>query len=59
MISDEDNSSEESYTTSGIRHVRIQQKGHNSSKNMHYLSLSGFEIYGKVISVCKDLGEYW
>lgn len=40
---------------SGYRHVRIQQNGRNASGQTHYLSLSGFEIYGKVISVCDDM----
>lgn len=39
----------------GYRHVRIQQNGRNASGQTHYLSLSGFEIYGKVISVCEDM----
>lgn len=30
------------------RYLRIQQNGKNSSGQSHYLSLSGFEIYGKV-----------
>uniref|UniRef100_A0A6M2E2R0 E3 ubiquitin-protein ligase n=1 Tax=Xenopsylla cheopis TaxID=163159 RepID=A0A6M2E2R0_XENCH len=40
-----------------FRHVRIQQNGKNASGQTHYLSLSGFEIYGQVISVCEDLGK--
>lgn len=40
---------------SGYRHVRIQQNGRNASGQTHYLSLSGFEIYGKVISVSDDV----
>lgn len=43
--------------TQGFRHVRIQQNGRNASAHTHYLSLSGFEIYGKVTSVCEDLGK--
>lgn len=39
----------------GFRHVRIQQNGRNASGQTHYLSLSGFEIYGKVVSVCDDI----
>lgn len=31
-----------------FRHVRIQQNGKNASGQTHYLSLSGFEIYGQV-----------
>lgn len=41
----------------GWRHVRIQQNGKNASGQTHYLSLSGFEIYGKVTGVCEDLGK--
>uniref|UniRef100_A0A182IYJ4 E3 ubiquitin-protein ligase n=1 Tax=Anopheles atroparvus TaxID=41427 RepID=A0A182IYJ4_ANOAO len=41
----------------GYRHVRIHQNGRNASGQTHYLSLSGFEIYGKVISVCEDMGK--
>lgn len=41
----------------GWRHVRIQQCGKNASGQTHYLSLSGFEIYGHVVSVCEDLGK--
>lgn len=39
----------------GYRHVRIQQNGRNASGQTHYLSLSGFEIYGKIVSVCEDM----
>ena len=39
----------------GFRHVRIQQNGRNASGQTHYLSLSGFEIYGKIVSVCDDI----
>ncbi|XP_062549271.1 E3 ubiquitin-protein ligase Ufd4 isoform X3 [Armigeres subalbatus] len=41
----------------GWRHVRIHQNGRNASGQTHYLSLSGFEIYGKVTSVCDDMGK--
>ncbi|XP_071056058.1 E3 ubiquitin-protein ligase Ufd4 isoform X3 [Onthophagus taurus] len=41
----------------GWRHIRIQQCGKNASGQTHYLSLSGFEIYGQVTSVCDDLGK--
>lgn len=44
--------------TQGWRHVRIQQNGKNASGQTHYLSLSGFEIYGTVTGVCEDLGEF-
>lgn len=43
--------------TQGWRYVRIQQNGKNASGQTHYLSLSGFEIYGQVTSVCEDLGR--
>lgn len=43
--------------TQGFRHVRIQQNGKNASGQTHYLSLSGFEIYGRVVSVCEDMGK--
>ena len=42
--------------TQGWRHVRIQQSGKNASGQTHYLSMSGFEIYGTVTGVCDDLG---
>lgn len=42
----------------GWRHVRLQQMGKNASGQTHYLSLSGFEIYGKVTGVCDDIGEF-
>uniref|UniRef100_A0A1Y1M238 E3 ubiquitin-protein ligase n=1 Tax=Photinus pyralis TaxID=7054 RepID=A0A1Y1M238_PHOPY len=41
----------------GWRHVRIQQAGKNASGQTHYLSLSGFELYGQVTTVCEDLGK--
>ncbi|XP_055645002.1 E3 ubiquitin-protein ligase Ufd4 isoform X2 [Toxorhynchites rutilus septentrionalis] len=41
----------------GYRHIRIHQNGRNASGQTHYLSLSGFEIYGKVTSVCDDMGK--
>lgn len=41
----------------GYRHVRIQQNGRNASNQTHYLSLSGFEIYGRVVTVCDDMGK--
>ena len=31
--------------------------GKNASGQTHYLSLSGFEIYGLVTGVCDDLGR--
>ncbi|KAL1477145.1 hypothetical protein MTO96_035982 [Rhipicephalus appendiculatus] len=43
--------------TQGWRHVRIQQTGKNASGQTHYLSLSGFEIYGTVTGICDDLGK--
>ena len=42
----------------GWRHVRLQQMGKNASGQTHYLSLSGFEIYGTVTGVCDDIGRY-
>ncbi|XP_021929507.1 E3 ubiquitin-protein ligase HECTD1 isoform X4 [Zootermopsis nevadensis] len=39
----------------GWRHIRLQQTGKNASGQTHYLSLSGFEIYGTVTGVCEDL----
>ncbi|KAL5009008.1 hypothetical protein ScPMuIL_014589 [Solemya velum] len=41
----------------GWRHVRIQQAGKNASGQTHYLSLSGFEIYGTVTGVLDDVGK--
>jgi E3 ubiquitin-protein ligase HECTD1 len=41
----------------GWRHLRIEQTGKNASGQTHYLSLSGFEIYGRVTGVCDDLGR--
>ncbi|XP_070578123.1 E3 ubiquitin-protein ligase HECTD1-like isoform X2 [Ptychodera flava] len=38
----------------GWRHVRLQQMGKNASGQTHYLSLSGFEIYGTVTGACED-----
>lgn len=43
--------------TQGYRHIRIQQNGRNASGQTHYLSLSGLEIYGRVVSVCEDIGK--
>ena len=42
---------------SGWRHIRLQQIGKNASAQTHYLSLSGFEIYGTVTGVCDELGK--
>ncbi|XP_075974735.1 ubiquitin fusion-degradation 4-like isoform X4 [Anticarsia gemmatalis] len=36
------------------RYLRIQQNGKNASGQSHYLSLSGLEVYGKVLSVCES-----
>ncbi|RUS87649.1 hypothetical protein EGW08_004572 [Elysia chlorotica] len=41
----------------GWRHVRIYQMGKNASGQTHYVSLSGFEIYGTVTGVCDDIGK--
>ncbi|XP_072283710.1 E3 ubiquitin-protein ligase HECTD1 isoform X3 [Pyxicephalus adspersus] len=38
----------------GWRHIRIKQTGKNASGQTHYLSLSGFELYGSVTGVCED-----
>ncbi|PVD26171.1 hypothetical protein C0Q70_13840 [Pomacea canaliculata] len=43
--------------TQGWRHIRLQQMGKNASGQTHYLSLSGFEIYGTVTGVCDDIGK--
>lgn len=43
--------------TKGYRYIKIQQNGRNASNQTHYLSLSGFEIYGRVIGVCDDIGK--
>ncbi|XP_055386641.1 E3 ubiquitin-protein ligase Ufd4 isoform X5 [Condylostylus longicornis] len=43
--------------TQGFRHIRVQQNGRNASGQTHYLSLSGFEIYGRVTSVCEEMGK--
>ncbi|XP_076297611.1 ubiquitin fusion-degradation 4-like isoform X1 [Lasioglossum baleicum] len=43
--------------TQGWRHLRLQQIGKNSSGQTHYLSVSGFEVYGEVTGVCEDLGR--
>lgn len=42
----------------GWRHVRLQQAGKNASGQTHYLSLSGFEMYGTVVrGVEEPLGK--
>lgn len=42
----------------GFRFIRIQQRGTNSSGSTSYLSLSGFEVYGKVTGVAEvDIAE--
>lgn len=38
----------------GWRHIRIRVSGKNSSNQTHYLSLSGFELYGTVVGACTD-----
>ncbi|XP_066599740.1 E3 ubiquitin-protein ligase HECTD1 isoform X2 [Prorops nasuta] len=43
--------------TQGWRHLRLQQIGKNASGQTHYLSVSGFEVYGDVTGVCEDLGR--
>ena len=37
------------------RHVRILQNGKNASGQTHYLSVSGFELYGSVVDVATEL----
>lgn len=43
--------------TQGWRHLRLQQIGKNASGQTHYLSVSGFEVYGEITGVCEDLGR--
>lgn len=38
----------------GWRYVRIHQNGKNASGQTHYLSLSGFELYGAVVNVVEE-----
>lgn len=38
----------------GWRHFRLQQAGKNASGQTHYLSVSGLEIYGTVISAVEE-----
>ena len=45
--------------TQGWRHIRIKQNGKNASGQTHYLSISGFEIYGSVTGVCDDQLGVW
>ncbi|XP_048585863.1 E3 ubiquitin-protein ligase HECTD1-like isoform X2 [Nematostella vectensis] len=40
--------------TKGWRHFRLQQAGKNASGQTHYLSLSGFELYGTVIGAVEE-----
>ena len=42
----------------GWRHIRLQQGGKNASGQTHYVSLSGFELYGTVTGVCDELGNF-
>lgn len=42
------------YLDKTIRYVRIQQRGFNASDMTHYLSLSGFEIYGEIVDVVSE-----
>ena len=41
--------------TEGWHYFRIQQNGTNASGQTYYLSLSGFEIYGKVTSAVEQM----
>ena len=38
--------------------MSLQRDGKNSSGQTHYLSVSGFEVYGEVTGVCEDLGRH-
>ena len=38
----------------GWRYVRLQQAGKNASGQTHYLSLSGFELYGTVLAAVEE-----
>ncbi|XP_068683255.1 E3 ubiquitin-protein ligase HECTD1-like isoform X4 [Montipora foliosa] len=38
----------------GWRHVRLQQAGKNASGQTHYLSLSGFEVYGTIVGAIEE-----
>jgi len=39
--------------------VRLQQAGKNASGQTHYLSLSGFELYGTVVAAVEEpLGKF-
>jgi E3 ubiquitin-protein ligase HECTD1 len=38
----------------GWRYIRINQNGKNASNQTHYLSLSGFELYGTVVSAVEE-----
>lgn len=42
----------------GYRYIKIQQNGKNASNQTYYMSLSGFEIYGKIVSVVEDMGKW-
>ena len=44
----------------GWRYLRIHQNGKNASSQTHYLSLSGFELYGTVVNVVEEaLGKFY
>nr|XP_054759221.1 E3 ubiquitin-protein ligase HECTD1-like [Lytechinus pictus] len=38
----------------GWRYIRLQQMGKNASGQTHYLSLSGFELYGTITGVVEE-----
>ena len=38
----------------GWRYERLQQAGKNASGQTHYLSLSGFEVYGTVVAAVEE-----
>ena len=42
----------------GWRYFRIFQLGPNASGKSHYLSLSGWELYGLVTGVFSDVGRW-
>ncbi|CAD5221557.1 unnamed protein product [Bursaphelenchus okinawaensis] len=44
----------ENEAASKVRYLRIRQRGPNSSTVTHYISISGFEVYGKVYSAIGD-----
>ena len=47
----------EKHTEKGWRMFRLQQLGKNSSNKMSYISVCGFEIYGKINGACSDIND--